>query len=49
VRPLPVRRGPGRIPGAELVVFERSGHFPYVEEPDLFFGTVRSWLARTGH
>ena len=34
------------IPGAELVVFERSGHFPFVEEPDAFFDTVRDWMHR---
>ncbi len=34
------------IPGAELAIFEHSGHFPFVEEPDAFFATVRSWLAR---
>lgn len=31
---------------SELVVFEQSGHMPHVEEPDLFFGTIRSWFAR---
>lgn len=36
------------IPGAELVIFEDSGHFPWVEEPDLFFDTVRDWIKRTG-
>ncbi len=35
------------IPGSELVVFERSGHFPFVEEPVAFFGAVRDWLERT--
>lgn len=34
------------IPDAELVVFERSGHYPHVEEPDAFLGVVRSWLQR---
>jgi proline iminopeptidase len=34
------------IPGSELVVFEHSGHFPYVEEPEGFFGAVRGWLER---
>jgi len=35
-----------RIPGAELAVFERSGHFPFAEEPDAFIGVVRDWLRR---
>ena len=34
------------IPGSELVVFERSGHFPYLEEPDTYFRTIRGWLGR---
>lgn len=34
------------IPTAELAIFERSGHFPFVEEPETFFGAVRDWLAR---
>jgi proline iminopeptidase len=34
-----------RIPGAEVVVFEESGHFPWIEEPDRFFAVVRDWLA----
>lgn len=35
------------IAGSELVVFEESGHFPWVEEPDAFFGAIRDWLGRT--
>jgi proline iminopeptidase len=31
----------------ELVIFKRSGHFPYIEEPELFFSVVRKWLAQT--
>lgn len=34
------------IPNSELVVFEESGHVPYVEEPDGFFRTIRDWLER---
>lgn len=34
------------IPGAELVWFERSGHFPWIEEPDAFFEAVRGWLGK---
>jgi pimeloyl-ACP methyl ester carboxylesterase len=35
------------IPDSELVVFEQSGHFVYVEEAEAFFETVRGWLRRT--
>lgn len=34
-----------RVPEAELVVFEESGHFPWLEEPD-FFAVVSTWLDR---
>jgi proline iminopeptidase len=34
------------IAGSELVVFERSGHMTFVEEPDLFVAVVRSFLQR---
>jgi pimeloyl-ACP methyl ester carboxylesterase len=34
------------IPGSETVVFERSGHYPFVEEAEEFRDTVRRWLAR---
>lgn len=27
-----------------LIVFEESGHFPYVEEPDRFVAAVRRWI-----
>ncbi len=33
-----------RIAGAELAVFERSGHVPWLEEADGFFERVRGWL-----
>jgi proline iminopeptidase len=32
------------IPNSELVVFENSGHFPFIEEQDAFLSTVRNWL-----
>jgi proline iminopeptidase len=35
-----------RVPEAELVVFEESGHFPWLEEPDRFLAVVRGWLDR---
>jgi proline iminopeptidase len=34
------------IPGAELVWFENSGHFPSVEEPDAFIAAVRDFFSR---
>lgn len=39
-----LRRG---IPRAEAVFFERSGHYPFVEEPEAFRAAVRGWLARS--
>ena len=35
------------IPNSELVVFEQSGHFTHVEEPEAFFEAVRAWVQRT--
>jgi proline iminopeptidase len=32
------------IPGAELVVFERSGHFPFVEEQEAYLRAIRHFL-----
>jgi proline iminopeptidase len=32
------------IPHSRLVVFEQSGHFPWIEEPALFIQTVKEWL-----
>lgn len=32
------------IAHSRLVVFEHSGHFPWVEEPTLFIHTVKEWL-----
>ena len=34
-----------RIPRARLVVFEDSGHFMYLEEPEKFLSEVRAFLA----
>jgi proline iminopeptidase len=35
-----------RIPGAELVVFEHSGHVSYLEEPERYLSVVRAFLHR---
>lgn len=34
------------IEHSELVLFEHSGHFPFVEEQDRFLQVVREWLER---
>ncbi len=35
-----------RIRGATVEVLEHSGHFPWLDEPDVFFPVVLDWLAR---
>jgi proline iminopeptidase len=35
-----------RVPHAEMVVLEDSGHFPWLEEPDRFFEVLNAWLGR---
>jgi proline iminopeptidase len=37
-----------RVPGAEVVVFEESSHFPWLDEPDAFFPAVWTWLRGHG-
>ncbi len=32
------------IQASTLVIFENSGHLPWIEEPDLFFSTVKNFL-----
>jgi proline iminopeptidase len=32
------------IPGSQFVVFDRSGHLPFYEEPEKFVGTVETFL-----
>jgi proline iminopeptidase len=34
------------IPGAEMVIFQESGHMPFVEEQDAYLEAVRSFLDR---
>jgi pimeloyl-ACP methyl ester carboxylesterase len=34
------------LPDAEVVVLEESAHFPWMEEPEVFFEAVRDWLGR---
>jgi proline iminopeptidase len=42
------RRIHAELPKSELVIFEDSGHFLYIEETDKFIATVRNWLAKLG-
>lgn len=42
------RRVAAGIPGAEHVVFQESGHWPFVEETERFLRVVEGWLERTG-
>ena len=46
--PSQARRLADGLPGATLHIFEESGHFPFVEEPQAFDRVVRGWLARLG-
>lgn len=41
------RRAHELVPGSRLEVFERSGHFPHLDEPDRFARTLRDWIATT--
>ncbi len=36
------------IPSSQLVIFEHSGHFPFIEENDKFMQVMRGWLAERG-
>jgi len=33
------------ITNSDLVIFENSGHLPFIEEPEAFFKTVRDWVS----
>jgi pimeloyl-ACP methyl ester carboxylesterase len=33
------------IPRSQLVFFEHSGHYPFLEEPQVFWQAVRGFLA----
>ena len=37
------------IPGSEMVVFERSGHFAHFEETEAFSRAIRVWLEAVSH
>jgi proline iminopeptidase len=36
----------GRLPEAEVVVYEDSGHFPWLEEPGHVFASINAWLTQ---
>jgi proline iminopeptidase len=33
------------LPDSKLVIFEQSGHFPFIEEQETFIATVSAWIA----
>lgn len=33
------------LPNSTLAIFEESGHWPWIEEPDKFMTTIRTWIA----
>ena len=35
-----------RVRGSTVEVFEHSGHFPWLDEPEPFFAFVRDWLSK---
>lgn len=35
----------GLLPNSELVIFENSGHYPFITEADAYLSTMRQWLA----
>jgi pimeloyl-ACP methyl ester carboxylesterase len=42
-----LERAATMLPNADLVVFERSGHYPWLEEPAAFASTVVEWIRST--
>ena len=41
------RRIADTAPRGELLVIEGTGHVPFAEDPDAYWGGVRDWLRRT--
>jgi proline iminopeptidase len=39
----PIQAG---ISGAKMVVFEHTGHFPWIEDPSEFFSAVTNFLTK---
>lgn len=46
VAPLTAYKMSQAIPGARFLVFEKSGHLPFLEEPDAFAAAVEDFLKR---
>ncbi|MFX0037222.1 MAG: alpha/beta fold hydrolase [Candidatus Hermodarchaeota archaeon] len=38
-----------KIPNSELHIFEKSGHYPFYEEPNEVFGVIRGWFKKVYH
>jgi proline iminopeptidase len=36
------------LPNSELVIFEESGHFPFIDEPQRFNAVVKDWVRGLG-
>jgi proline iminopeptidase len=43
--PFGAERIAAAIPGSAIVRFDRSGHFPFAEEPEAFADVLHGWLA----
>ncbi len=41
------RRAHELVPGSRFEVFERAGHFPFLDEPTRFAATVEDWIDST--
>jgi len=46
--PLQAERIHHGISGSKLIMIEKAGHFPWLEQPDRFFAAVESGLAALG-
>ncbi len=47
--PSQAKRMHDNIPNSDLHIFEKCGHFPFIEVPDEFFRVVREWFKRVHH
>ena len=41
------RRAHELVPASRFELFERSGHFPFLDEPERFVATLEDWIATT--
>ncbi len=32
------------LPNSKLVLLDKSGHFPWIEQPEMTFGEINKWL-----